>query len=262
MSYPPPGPPPSYYGPPPPWPHPPHHPPHHPAHHPPHHPSLSGTHYPPSHSYPPLDHGQTTAPYPVFVPGTMMVPVPVHQDAPSQPTYITNYIYHGESSNNPGSEMVQIAETSGDFDWVPTTSTTAGHLTGKAVLGGHEGWDGSPLWVIRAWHNGDLIPGKLSVRHNAASVMYSGKEIPVQNIEVLCSKPENLRWVPASNGNVPPGAIPGGKTASGETLYVGRARHQMSITPGKVHPSHNACYIGFGGAEVVHKMYDVLCRIS
>lgn len=196
-----------------------------------------------------------------------MIPVPMApmpQPSPAQPetqpTYVTNYIYHGQAEQP--QNQVSIVETSGDFDWLPITASTASTLTGKAVVGGHEGWDGSPLWVIRAWHNGDLIPGKLSIRHNAASIMYDGKEVPKQNIEVLCAAPENLRWVPASNGNVPPGAIPGGRTTTGETLYVGRARYQLSITPGKVHPSHNACYIGFAGQEVAHKMYDVLCRIS
>ncbi|CAH2097253.1 unnamed protein product [Euphydryas editha] len=238
MSYPPP------YGPPP--------PPYGPGWQPPPNP------YP----YPPSDFGQVTQPQPpmpVYVPGTMMVPVPMPQPDLGQPTYVTNYIYHGQTS---GSEQVQISESAGDYDWVPSTSTTANNLAGRAVVGGKEGWDGSPLWVIRAWHNGDLIPGKLSVRHNSASVMFNGKEIPVQNIEVLCAKPDSLRWVPSSNGNVPPGAIVGGKTSSGETLYVGRARHQLSITPGKVHPSHNSCYIGFGGAEIAYKKFDVLCRLS
>lgn len=240
MSFPPPGPPPPpYYGPPgwgPPQPH----------------------TYPQNHNHPPM---------PYYVPGTVMLPVPMMPHPPppqdaGQPTYITNYIYNGETSGQPVSEQVQISQSGGDYDWVPSTATTALNLSGKAVIGGHEGWDGSPLWVIRAWHNGDLIPGKLSIRHNAASVMYDGKEIPVQNIEVLCARPDNLRWVPATNGNIPPGAIEGGRTMSGETLYVGRARHQLSVTPGKVHPSHNSCYIGFGGAEVAHKMYDVLCRVS
>ncbi|XP_068625620.1 uncharacterized protein [Battus philenor] len=244
MSYPPPGQPPPYYGPPPPWPYPPY-----PAHQPPHYP-------------PPPDRGQTAAPYPYFVPGTMMVPVPLPQESTGQATYITNYIYHGETSASSAPGQVQIAETAGDFDWVPTTATTSGHLAGKAVLGGHEGWDGSPLWVIRAWHNGELIPGKLSVRHCSATVTYDGKEVPVQNIEVLCARADQLRWVPASNGSVPPGAVAGGRAAAGEPLYVGRARHQLSVTPGKVHASHACCYIGFGGAEVVHKMYDVLCRAS
>ncbi|VVC90041.1 unnamed protein product [Leptidea sinapis] len=247
MSYPPHGPPPPPYygGPPPPW--------------------GSGNHPRPHWPYPPPEHGHPPqVPYPYYVPGTVMVPVPimpVPAAETSQPTYVTNHIYHGSDSSNQ-TDKVQIAELSGEFNWVPTTSTTAGYLSGKAVLGGHEGWDGSPLWVIRAWNCGDLIPGKLSVRHNAASVMYNGKEVPVQNIEVLCAKPESLRWVPSSNGNVPPSAIPGGKTATGETLYIGRARHQLSLTPGKVHPSHKCCYIGFAGAEVSHTIYDVLCRLS
>lgn len=249
-------PPPPYYGPPPPggpW-----HPP------PPH---------PPPHGYPPPpDGGAVTAPapYPYYVPGTMMIPVPTmmqpHHPPPpqpeNQPTYITNYIYHSSSEAPQTSNQVQVVETAGDFEWIPTTASMANTLTGRAVVGGHEGWDGSPLWVIRAWHAGDLIPGKLSIRHSSASIMFDGKEVPVQNIEVLCARPESLRWVPASNGSVPPGAIPGGRTESGETLYVGRARYQLSITPGKVHPSHHSCYIGFAGAEVAHKMYDVLCRVS
>ncbi|XP_028037051.1 cell death-inducing p53-target protein 1-like [Bombyx mandarina] len=241
--------PPPYYPPPPAphWPHPPPHP---------------GAHPPPPGPYvPPNPHH----PYPYYVPGTVMVPVPVPMPPMSgapdqgQPTYITNYIYHGESSNV---DQVSVVDHPGEYDWVATTATTASSLTGRAVVGGHEGWDGSPLWVIRAWHMGDMIPGKLSVRHNAASIMYNGKEIPVQNIEVLCARPEDLRWVSASNGSVPPGAVLGGRTASGETLYVGRARYQLSVTPGKVHPSHKTCYIGFGGTEVALKMYDVLCRVS
>ncbi|KAL0811175.1 hypothetical protein ABMA28_009606 [Loxostege sticticalis] len=242
--------PPPYYGPPQ-WPPPPSQPHLYPPH-------LSGHPPPDQAAYP------AVPAYPYYVP-MMAVPVgmpPPPADQPN-PTYITNYHYHGESSQAPPvGDPIQIVESSGDFDWIPTTSTTASHLNGKAVLGGHEGWDGSPLWVIRAWHNGDLIPGKLSVRHNSASIMFNGKEVPVQNIEVLCARPENLRWVPASNGSVPPGAIEGGRTGTGETLYVGRARYQLSVTPGKVHPSHKCCYIGFGGAEVSHRIYDVLCRIS
>ncbi|XP_049880845.1 WW domain-binding protein 11-like [Pectinophora gossypiella] len=251
------------HGPPPPGPPPP------PYYGPPHWPPPPGHPYPP----PPHDGGQVTAPptYPYYVP-TMMFPIapvplgpmPVQPDPqPSNPTYITNYIYHGESSQGAPAieDKPQMAEMSGDYDWVASTATTASQLAGRAVVGGHEGWDGSPLWVIRAWHMGDLIPGKFSVRHNAASITYDRKEIGVQNIEVLVSRPESLQWIPATNGTVPNGAIPGGRTASGENVYVGRARYQLSITPGKVHPSHNCCYIGFAGNEVSHKMYDVLCRV-
>lgn len=252
MSYPPHGPPPPYFYPPYPPPYPPANP------HPQPHRQPHG--YPPP---PPPMHA-----YPIYMPGTFMVPVPIGpppEPQASQPTYITNYIYHGNdnASSTPAiTDQVSVVECSGDFDWIPTTSTSANQLTGKAVVGGHEGWDGSPLWVIRAWHQGELIPGKLSVRHCSASITHDGKEIGVQNIEVLCAKPENLRWVPATNGNVPPGAITAGRTVDGESLYVGRAKYQLSITPGKIQPSKNCCYISFAGTEVSHKMYDVLCRIS
>lgn len=226
--------------------------------------------YPPHLYPPPPDGGQVTAhpgPYPYYVPGAFMIPmapmpmpVPPPSEPSSNPTYITNYIYHGENSNQPPA-IEGTAPEFGDYDWVPTTATTAAHLSGQAVVGGREGWDGSPLWVIRAWHNDDLIPGKFSIRHNSASVSYNMKEVPVQNIEVLISRPDNLRWIPASKGNVPPGAILGGRTASGETLYVGRAKYQLSITPGKVQQTHNCCYIPFSGSEIAQPMYDVLCKI-
>lgn len=38
----------------------------------------------------------------------------------------------------------------------------------------------------------------------------------------------------ASNGQVPPGAIPAGNTHNAEPLYIARVRHMRSITPGKV----------------------------
>ncbi|XP_011552255.3 uncharacterized protein LOC105383837 [Plutella xylostella] len=217
-------------------------------------PPVPGHHQPPGH-YPP----------PMYLP--MMMPVPIHYpqpDSTGNPTYVTNYIYHGETHAGPDSpavaDQVQVAECSGDLDWVPTTSTLAGSLTGRAVVAGHEGWDGSPLWVMRARHCGQLIPGKLNVRHNSATITHNGREVPVQNIEVLCSK--GLRWVPATNGNVPPFAIPGGHTSTGEQLFIGRARYQLSLTPGKVQASRNGCLIPFGGSEVVTTMYDVLCRAS
>ncbi|GBP28772.1 hypothetical protein EVAR_19814_1 [Eumeta japonica] len=218
---------PPYFHPPPPHGYPPppgHLPPPPPGHLPPPPPSYPG------HPPPPPPHG-----YPYYFPGAVMIPVPVSTSQPgdtSNPTYITNYIYHGAAeAPSPApvpaiqeSEAAKVEEFTGEYQWVPATSTTASFLNERAVTGGHEGWDGSPLWVIRSWHGGELLPGKLSVRHNLATIPFQDKEVTVQDIEVLCAKAEDVKWVPASNGNVPPGAIPGGRTASGETLYVGRAR--------------------------------------
>lgn len=64
-------------------------------------------------------------------------------------------------------------------------------------------------------------------------------------------------WVAASGGNIPPGSMEGG--FDGEQLYIGRARHEGALIPGKVQPSHGVCYISWGGGEHPHSDYEVLC---
>ena len=148
------------------------------------------------------------------------------------------------------------------IEWVPSNPRDAQYTLGdRAVVGGYEGYDGSPLWVIRARFEGDLIPGKLAVKHHAAYVAWGGKENPVHQIEVCCARPEKIRWVNSQHGVLPPNAIVAGNTSSGETLYIGRAKEQGSLTPGKVHPSHKVVYISFGGQEIPHQMYEVLCTV-
>ncbi|KAI5644514.1 hypothetical protein NE865_03403 [Phthorimaea operculella] len=184
-------------------------------------------------------------------------------------------------------------------DWVPSSPQSAASLTDKAVVAGYEGHDGSPLWVIRSRYQGDLIPGKLAVKHHAAYVPWGGDENSVQSFEVCCARPESIRWVECRDGAVPPKAVPAGHTSEGETLYVGRAKQGGSLTPGKiclasgkwdgavaaghtsaeetlyvgrakqggsltpgkVHPSHKAMYISFAGKEHPHKVYEVLCTV-
>lgn len=51
-------------------------------------------------------------------------------------------------------------------------------------------------------------------------------------LQVLCGS--GFYWQPDSEGRVPPRAVQGGRTASGEPLYVGRAHHAGSLTVGKV----------------------------
>ncbi|CAK1579469.1 unnamed protein product [Parnassius mnemosyne] len=147
------------------------------------------------------------------------------------------------------------------IEWIPTTPRDAPTLSDKAVIAGYEAYDGSPLWVIRARYEGDLIPGKLAIKHHAAYVPWGGNENAVQNIEVCCARPERIRWVETRDGSIPPNAIVGGSTSSGEPLYIGRAKEQGSLTPGKVHPSHKSMYISFAGKEVAHKVYEILCQV-
>lgn len=68
---------------------------------------------------------------------------------------------------------------------MPTHVNDAYKLTNRAVVAGYEGHDGSPLWVIRARFEGDLLPGKLAIKHKAAYVPWGGRENSVQDIEVI-----------------------------------------------------------------------------
>lgn len=100
-----------------------------------------------------------------------------------------------------------------------------------AIHAGHD-TDNSPLFVGKAYHEGDQVPAKVIPSKQIAYISYNGQEIPKHQFEVLCNG--NTSWVPSSFGAVPHGAVVGGRTATGETLYVGRAHYQGSLTPGKV----------------------------
>ncbi|XP_055548324.1 natterin-4-like [Wyeomyia smithii] len=116
--------------------------------------------------------------------------------------------------------------------------------------------DGSPLYVARAHHEGDLIPGKFIPNRKQAFVSYGGLEVFKSDFEILFGY--GFIWVSSSNGRVPKGAVEGGRTASKESLYIGRAHHEGSLTPGKIHPSHGCLYIPFGGSEQLLQHYEVL----
>jgi hypothetical protein len=67
------------------------------------------------------------------------------------------------------------------------------------------------------------------------------------------------KWVPATNGSVPPGAVAGGEEATGETLYVCRASYMGSKHPGKTRAAFQGCNFPYGGKEIgMHVDYDVL----
>lgn len=67
-----------------------------------------------------------------------------------------------------------------------------------------------------------------------------------------------LRWIWASNGQVPASAV---RTTgpSGSRTYIGRAHFQGSVTPGMIVPERKACCIAWGGNEHAIRIYEVLC---
>ncbi|XP_028032564.1 uncharacterized protein LOC114244849 [Bombyx mandarina] len=136
--------------------------------------------------------------------------------------------------------------------WV---DVSGGQVPPGAVVGGQD-CSGEPLYVARAVHEGATIPGKLVPSHGCAYVPWGGIEHGKPQYQILVGGPNN--WVPTSGSNVPPGAFPGGETEDGEPLYIGRVRHEGSLTTGKVQQSHGVCYISFGGQELGFPDYEVL----
>ncbi|XP_023341960.1 uncharacterized protein LOC111711763 isoform X2 [Eurytemora carolleeae] len=66
------------------------------------------------------------------------------------------------------------------------------------------------------------------------------------------------KWVRTSGDDIPPRAMEAGHDNEGRPLYVGRARHEGGLFPGKVNPRHNCCYIPWGGEEHSKEEYDIL----
>ncbi|KAH8272559.1 hypothetical protein KR026_006266, partial [Drosophila bipectinata] len=142
-----------------------------------------------------------------------------------------------------------------DYVWI--SSNVYGGLPGGAVLGGHDS-DQDPIFVGRAYHNGELLPAKVVPNKQQAYVAWGGQEISKHDYEVLTG--DHFSWVPASGGEVPPFALRVGQTADGEALFIGRGYFQGSLTPGKVHPSHQCLYIPYGGQEHRLEAYEVLVQ--
>ena len=129
-----------------------------------------------------------------------------------------------------------------------------GSIPSGARSNGH-GADGTPCWVARASNSGGIQLGKVRPAFGAANIPYGGKEIKVTDYEVLM---EEGRWVKASGGRVPDGAVVAGFEADGKPLFVARAAYQGGIHQGKVRLEFGAANIPYGGNEIKVTNYEVL----
>ncbi|SDT04411.1 DUF3421 domain-containing protein [Actinoplanes derwentensis] len=69
---------------------------------------------------------------------------------------------------------------------------------------------------------------------------------------------DGYRWVPASNGQIPAGAIPHGYEEDGTPLWLCRAHMHGGLHPGKVRPGLGMAGIAWGGEELGVRDYEVL----
>jgi len=89
------------------------------------------------------------------------------------------------------------------------------------------------VFIGRARHNGELLPGKVVPANKTAYVCHGGKEHPKEEYEVLCGFA--FYWVPTKGSDpLPRRALSAGQTASGEILYVGRVSRMGADVVGKV----------------------------
>lgn len=155
----------------------------------------------------------------------------------------------------------------------PWIKCNADNIPRNAIRGGID-HDNVPLYIGRAEHLGALIPGKVYLFKSTIAVLYihfsllqvncvnglcyvawGGKEHGKSNFEIL----QNIdgTWIPNSGGTIPIGAFAAGYTENGETLYMGRANIEGTLSVGKVQPSHGCCYLSYGGTEYRKQNYEI-----
>ncbi len=162
--------------------------------------------------------------------------------------------YGGREVSLPDYEVL-VADGGSAPDWNRDWARAAdGEVPRGAFRAGREA-DGTPLYVIRARYAGGFCPGKVNPAHGTGYISYGGKEILVEDYEVFTG---TGRWVPASGGGCPPGAVRAGREADGTPLYIARGRWQGSLTPGKLNRSNRNACIPYGGEEITLSDYEVL----
>lgn len=67
------------------------------------------------------------------------------------------------------------------------------------------------------------------------------------------------KWLPSSDGNVPPESIRGGFAASHEPIYVARGCVENVWCAGKILQSEGAAQFPLNGGEYRLQDYEVLC---
>ncbi|KAK9753733.1 Protein of unknown function (DUF3421) [Popillia japonica] len=139
------------------------------------------------------------------------------------------------------------------YKWVPYNCSP--HVPPNAVVAGHD-CDGSEIYIGKSRFKNDELPCKIIPKRRQAYVAFNSQEHEVKNCEIMVES--KLSWQHCDGIRIPPTAVPGGRTATGETLYIGRAHHSGSLSVGKVHPSHRCLYIPFGGKEVPVKSFEIL----
>ncbi|KFB38713.1 hypothetical protein ZHAS_00006115 [Anopheles sinensis] len=135
---------------------------------------------------------------------------------------------------------------------------------------------GEPLHFGRVKHNGRFIYGKVQRSHDRVCyVSINGKERAFNNYDIflrfavnpevtnpapLFEPPSTTGWVDYTFENIPSNAVVAVRSML--TLYVGRAKHRGSITPGVINPSQRTCTIVWGGSVWHKSLFEILINVN
>ncbi|XP_058117893.1 uncharacterized protein LOC131260221 [Anopheles coustani] len=136
---------------------------------------------------------------------------------------------------------------------------------------------GEPLHFGRVKHNGQFYYGKVQRSHDRVCyVSINGKERAFTNYDIfmrsavnpevtnpapLFEPPSTTGWVDYTFDDVPQNAVVAYTNLS-ETLYIGRAKHRGSITPGVISPLQRTCTIVWGGIVWPKSEFEVLINVN
>lgn len=123
--------------------------------------------------------------------------------------------------------------------------------------------DGMILYPCRGYYNGDIRVGKSKPSLKECWFQYGGVERKLtEKFDVLTNpKNANLNWKKGpADGTIPANAIPGGRTARRETLYICRCTLQFNgkstTLTGIVWVK--SCWVSYGGGEYGSSDFEYL----
>ena len=93
---------------------------------------------------------------------------------------------------------------SSEFKWIKSSN---GENVPGAIQGGCKHGE---MYIGRAFHVADLIPGKFPCSHDVLYLPWGGKEYYKKEYEILVSDEKaRYAWIPSPSGQIPQEAIPG-----------------------------------------------------
>ncbi|KAL6072266.1 Carbohydrate-binding module family 12 protein [Balamuthia mandrillaris] len=148
------------------------------------------------------------------------------------------------------------------MSWV---SASGGSVPSNALVAGYES-DGKPIYIGRAQHQGGVHPGKVAPHLGGCNIGYGGQEHAKRDYEVYCvdaKQAATVHWQKKKEGKVPPHALPAGREADGQPLWVARTKHQGGLHIGKAGAHlRDGMSLGFGGREINKTVYEVLVHVD